>query len=80
METSMEIYNVRLALYTRQCEQRCGKSCVESRVWCGKVSKVVHRVSAIKIYYTLDRSIVKTNQRLFVSFSHTKACNFPWPA
>ena len=39
--------------------------------------KVVHRVSAIKIYDTLDRSVVKTNQRLFVSCSHTKACNFP---
>ena len=33
--------------------------------------KVVHRVSAIKIYDTFDRSVVKTNRRLFVSFSHT---------
>ena len=30
-----------------------------------------------KIYDTFDRSAVKTNKRLFVSFSHTKAYNFP---
>ena len=45
-----------------------------AKVW--KV-KVVHRVSAIKIYNSFDRSAVKTNRRLFGSCSHNKACNFP---
>ena len=47
METSMEIYNVRLALYTRQCEQRCGKSCV---VWKGVESRA-SRISNKNLLY-----------------------------
>ena len=47
-----------------------------------KVSEGVERESPAslishKIYDTFDRSAVKTNKRLFVSFSHTKAYNFP---
>ena len=45
-----------------------------AKVW--KV-KVVHCVSAIKIYDTFDRSIVKTNRRLFVAFSILKHAIFP---
>ena len=38
--------------------------------------KVVHRVSAIKMYDTFDRSAVKIHRRAFVSCSRVKACNF----
>ena len=38
--------------------------------------KFVHRVLAIKIYDTFDRSAVKIHLGVFVSCSRAKACNF----
>ena len=55
--------NVSLALYTTHSEQRRGE-------W------AVHRVLAIKIYNTFDRSTVKIHGRSFVSCSRAKTCNF----
>ena len=38
--------------------------------------KVVRRISAIKIYDTIDRSAVKIHRRVFISCCRAKACNF----